>query len=168
MGAAGLAGFLGTSSASAAAKSQPAAYETVSKSFGALGDGTTDDTAAFQHALDSAHGAGGGIVYAPPGRYLFQRSYSSIPQGVTLRGSYGCVPSHTGFRDRAQPKPGDDGTALFATAGKDKEEGKPFLTLNTNSSVSRLNHLLSRTGYRCGADSLSLDHRHARQKPCCI
>src|ERR1700683_4093352 len=105
IGAAGLAGFLGTPSASAApsSKAQPAAYETSVKSFGARGDGAADETAAFQRALDSAHSAGGGTVYAPPGRYLF-RGVLSVPQGVTLRGSYTCVPSHTGFRDRAQPK----------------------------------------------------------------
>jgi hypothetical protein len=139
MGAAGVAGFLGAAPASAArpGKTEPAAYETNVKNFGARGDGASDETTAFQRALDSAHTAGGGIVYAPPGRYLF-RGVLSVPDGVTLRGSYSCVPSHTGFRDRTQPKPGDDGTALLATAGRNKEDGEPFITLNTNSSVAGL------------------------------
>lgn len=38
--------------------------------YGATGDGTTDDTAAIQAALDAAHAAGGGIVYFPPGTYI--------------------------------------------------------------------------------------------------
>ena len=38
-----------------------------SKHFGALGDGTTDDTAAFQRALQKA---GGKTVLIPPGRYV--------------------------------------------------------------------------------------------------
>jgi Pectate lyase superfamily protein len=80
-------------------------------SFGARGDGSTDDTAAFQRALDSVHKAGGGTVYAPPGRYLF-RDTLDVPDGVSLRGSYLCVPSHTGIRDKGQIKPGEDGTAL--------------------------------------------------------
>ena len=107
---------------------------------GAAGDGAADDTAGFQRALDAAFKARGGTVYAPSGRYLF-RGTLAIPEGVTLRGSYHCVPSHTGLRDQRpplQPKPGEDGTALFVTAGKGEEEGKPFLTLNTNSTVAGL------------------------------
>jgi len=105
------------------------------KSYGATGDAQTDDTAAFQRALDAA--AQGGTVYAPPGRCLF-RGTLNVPVGVTLRGSFACVPSHTGVRDHGQPKPGEDGTALFVAAGRGNEDGTPFLTLNTNSSVCGL------------------------------
>jgi hypothetical protein len=107
------------------------------RSHGARGDGATDDTASFQKALDAAHRAGGGTVYAPPGQYLF-RGTLSIPQGVTLRGSFSCVPSHNGIKDKGQPRPGEDGTALLVTAGRGSEDGTPFLTLNTNSSVCGL------------------------------
>jgi hypothetical protein len=105
--------------------------------FGARDDGNTDNTVAFQRALDAARKAGGGTVYAPPGRYLF-RGTLDVPEGVSLRGSYLCVPSHTGIRDKGQVKPGEDGTALFVTSGRGKEDGRPFLTLNSNSSVSGL------------------------------
>jgi len=107
------------------------------KSFAAVGDALSDDTAAFQRALDAAHKSGGGTVYAPPGRYLLKGALN-IPNGVSLRGSFSCVPSHNGIRDRGQPKPGDDGSALFVTAGQGHEDGQPLLTLNTNSSVSGL------------------------------
>ena len=110
------------------------------RSYGATGDGMADDTAAFQKALDAAAKARGGTVFAPSGRYLF-RGTLTVPNGVTLRGSYTCVPSHTGIRDQrppVQPKPGDDGTALLPTGGKGEEDGKPFLTLNTNSTVAGL------------------------------
>jgi hypothetical protein len=107
------------------------------KSFGAAGDAISDDTAAFQRALDAVYKSRGGTVYTPPGRYLLKGALT-IPDGVSLRGSFGCVPSHNGIRDHGQPKPGDDGSALFVTAGQGHEDGQPLLTLNTNSSVSGL------------------------------
>jgi Pectate lyase superfamily protein len=137
--AAGLAGFLGTPQMQGAQikQEQSAPFATNVRDFGARGNGAEDETAAFRRALDSAHRAGGGMVYAPPGRYLF-RDALNIPDGVTLRGSFGCVPSHTGMRDNGQPNPGDDGTVLLVTAGRDNEDGEPFITLNTNSSLAGL------------------------------
>jgi len=40
------------------------------RDFGAVGDGTTKDTAAFQKALDTCAVNGGGEVFAPAGKYL--------------------------------------------------------------------------------------------------
>ena len=37
------------------------------RSFGATGDGKTLDTASFNAAIEACHGAGGGVVYVPPG-----------------------------------------------------------------------------------------------------
>jgi Pectate lyase superfamily protein len=137
--AAGMATFLEAPRVAAAdaKEKNPAASATDVKNYGARGDGLTDDTGPFQRALDDAYKAGGGTVYAPPGRYLF-RGPLTLPVGVTLRGSFSCVPSHNGIRDKGQPKPGDDGTALFVATGQGSEDGKPFLTLNTNSSVCGL------------------------------
>jgi Pectate lyase superfamily protein len=135
--AAGMAAFMEAPGAIAEAKESPAVHAINVRSYGARGDASTDDTAAFQHALDDADKAGGGTVYAPPGRYLF-RGTLTLPVGVTLRGSFSCVPSHAGIRDKGQPRPGDDGTALFVDAGRGSEDGKPFLTLSTNSSVCGL------------------------------
>lgn len=42
------------------------------KDFGATGDGTTDDTAAIQAAIDSL--TSGGVVYFPPGTYRIART----------------------------------------------------------------------------------------------
>src|SRR5260370_28294468 len=85
----GMSGIAQTSES----KSSPALIPEVKSvvSFGARGDGSMDDTAAFQRALDSAYKAAGGTVYAPPGRYLF-RGTLDVPEGVSLRGSYLCVP----------------------------------------------------------------------------
>ncbi len=104
------------------------------KDFGAKGDGKTDDTAAFQRALDEAGKAGGGTVYAPRGNYLFKGNLN-VPNGVTLKGVWESVPAHNGIRDAGLPKPTDDGTTFLVTAGAGKEEGPAFITLNTNSTL---------------------------------
>lgn len=56
------------------------------KDFGATGDGSTDDTAAIQAAIDVAVAGGGGIVLFPPGFYK-TTSALTITKGVVLQGS---------------------------------------------------------------------------------
>lgn len=104
------------------------------RDFGAKGDGKSDDTAAFQRALDEAGKAGGGVVFAPRGNYLF-KGHLVIPNGVTLKGVWESVPAHNGIRDAGLPKPTDDGTTFLITEGAGSEEGAPFITLNTNSTL---------------------------------
>jgi len=48
-------------------------------SFGAIGDGTTDNLTAFQAALNQIHTNGGGTLIIPPGNYLFKKPSSSQP-----------------------------------------------------------------------------------------
>lgn len=110
----------------------PSAYDV--RTYGAKGDGTTDDTAAFQRALDAAGQAGGGVVTAGRGNYLFA-GHLNVPQGVTLKGLWESVPAHNGVRDPGMPKPTDDGTTLLVTAGAGAEAGPPFITLQTNSTL---------------------------------
>jgi len=107
------------------------------RSFGAAGDAGTDNTGAFQRALDTVAQAGGGTLYAPPGRYRFKGTLN-VSDGVTLGGSYTSVPPHARVRDQGEAKPEEDGTALFVIAGRGKEDGVPFLALNTNSAVAGL------------------------------
>lgn len=60
------------------------------KLYGAVGDGVTDDTAAFGAAIASlpayAAGVGGGTVFCPPGTYLIS-SAISLSSGVRLAGA---------------------------------------------------------------------------------
>jgi len=42
----------------------------IATDFGLTGNGTTDDTAAFQALIDTLAAAGGGTIYFPPGDYL--------------------------------------------------------------------------------------------------
>ncbi len=104
------------------------------RDYGAKGDGETDATAAFQAALDAAGEVGGGIVRAPRGNYLFQGQLN-VPKAVTLRGVWESIPAHNGIRDRGLPKPTDDGTTLLVTADAGNEDGTPFITLDTNSTL---------------------------------
>jgi len=45
------------------------------------------------------------------------------------------VPAHNGIRNRGLPKPTDDGTTFLVTENAGTEEGPPFITLNTNSTL---------------------------------
>lgn len=102
--------------------------------FGAVPDGQSDNTAAFQRALDVAGQRGGGVVYAPRGNYRFAGSLR-VPPAVTLRGIWESVPAHNGIRDRGLPKPTDDGTTFLVTGGAGSETGPAFITLNHNSTL---------------------------------
>jgi len=104
------------------------------RDFGAAADGRTDDTSAFQKAMDAAAKAGGGVVYAPRGNYLFA-GHLSVPSGVTLKGIWESVPAHNGIRDAGLPKPTDDGTTFLITANAGSEDGPAFITLNHNSTL---------------------------------
>lgn len=49
-------------------------YVVTDPTYGAVGNGTTDDTAAIQAAIAAANTAGGGTVYFPPGTYVVSAS----------------------------------------------------------------------------------------------
>lgn len=55
------------------------------KSYGATGDGVTDDTAAIQSAITAAEGIGG-VVYFPKGVYLITDRLATNVAGVSFRG----------------------------------------------------------------------------------
>jgi len=117
----GLAGWAGGLASANAAGHPPAASLNV-HDFGARGDGKSDNTAAFQKALDAAHAQGGGTVFAPAGQYLF-KGHLTIPEFTTLRGIFAAPPAFV----RTQ------GTVLLPTEGRGNADGPPFLTLTGNT-----------------------------------
>lgn len=110
----------------------PTAFWNV-RDFGAKGDGSADDTAAFQEAMNAASKAGGGVVIVPAGRYAI-KGHLSVPPAVTLQGTWQAPPSHTGIRDARGLKP-EYGTVLLAYEGAGKEDGTPFISLTDNSTL---------------------------------
>ena len=99
---------------------------------GALGDGVKDNTAVFQKALDAAGQAGGGIVEVPAGRFRINGTLS-VPQGVTLQGTYRVPPTRSNMTEKP------DGTILQAFAGRGSAEGTPFIRLaGKNAAIAGL------------------------------
>lgn len=96
--------------------------------YGAKGDGSTDDTRAFQEALADAGSQGGGVVYVPSGMYRLT-SELVVPTGVTLRGDW-ANPEAQGGKVL--------GTVLAVYAGKGQETGTSFIKLQPSSGVTNL------------------------------
>lgn len=95
------------------------------KDYGAKADGSTDDTAALQAALNAAGGAGGGTVYAPAGIYRLNGSLS-VPAGVELRGSFEAA--HYGNST-------NKGTQFYVYGNKDNASAAPLITLAANAGA---------------------------------
>ena len=107
-------------------KQQPnrlAFYLATAEPFNAKGDGTTDNTAAIQNALDKASQEGGGIVYLPPGKYKVLGNLV-VPSGVELKGSLD-----------VRTAPTMPGTTLEVYAGRGDATADPFLKLSENSGL---------------------------------
>jgi hypothetical protein len=116
-----LAGALG---GTAAAPTVPGltrlAYDV--KAYGALGDGTTDDTAAINSAIAAALAAPGGRVWFPSGIYATSSSIE-IPENVTIEGVHGdTIPYATSPTSPCviRPLSSHTGTAILRLRGKDE------------------------------------------------
>ncbi len=104
------------------------------RDYGATPGGEVDCTAAFQQALDAARAAGGGVAFAPAGRYRFDGCLI-IPKDVTLRGVAAYAPAHAGIRDNTAEKP-VSGTVLEPCAGAGDSDGQAFIYLDNNSTLA--------------------------------
>lgn len=92
------------------------------RSFGAVGDGATDDSAAIQAAIDAAEAASGGVVEVPPGYYRIESGLTIESDGVILRGS---------------GPGGENLTSKAAVLAPGALMTEPMLTIGTTSGVTR-------------------------------
>ena len=97
--------------------------------FGAIGNGTMDDTAAFEAALAYASSLGGGTVYVPEGRYALTRPID-MPDSVALVGEIDL----TALNATGQVR----GSILQCYAGKGDANGQAMFTLNNYSTLQSL------------------------------
>jgi len=81
----------------ASATTPPDSYDVTA--YGATGDGTTDDTAAIQSAINAAHTAGGGRVYFPVGTYIVTPATHSGTSYVYALLTYGNIELAGAVRD---------------------------------------------------------------------
>lgn len=110
--------------------------------YGAVADGSKDNTGAFQAALNAAAAAGGGTVFVPapdvdrnptsPLKYYSFDGFITVPANVTLRGPY------QGPMDFVNDKWAGSrswtltplwGAILGIRGGASEENGTPFVTL---------------------------------------
>lgn len=111
-----------------------AAFATVARASAAVG---TDNTAAFQAALNAQSRVGGGMVDVPAGTYLIFGTLA-VPMFVRLHGAtmlpshlWGALPGHQFPGDG----PLDGGTTLGMVEGFGHADAPPFLTVSTNAVV---------------------------------
>jgi hypothetical protein len=100
--------------------------------YGAVGDGITDDSGAFQAAMNAVYnsgGFGGGVVYVPAGNYAFYTNIV-IPTGVTLHGDWADWTTGTG---------GLVGTTFKVYFGAGETTNAPFITLDSSTALRDVN-----------------------------
>ncbi len=100
--------------------------------YGAIGDGITDDSGAFQAAMNAVYnsgGFGGGVVFVPAGTYAFHNNIT-IPTGVTLHGDW---------KDWTKSGGGLVGTTFKVYQGAGQTNGTPFITLSGSTALRDMN-----------------------------
>jgi fibronectin type 3 domain-containing protein len=105
---------------------------TTPQEYGAKGDGITDDSAAFQAAMNAVYnagGSGGGVVFVPAANYAFYMNLT-IPVGVTLHGDW---------KDWTRGSGGMVGTTFKVYYGAGQTTNTPFISLNSSTALKGVN-----------------------------
>lgn len=112
------------------------------KDYGAIANGSTNNTEIFQKALDDAYNAGGGKVHVPAGNYKIH-SHLRIPPNTTLEGEWEAPPAPSRLSPEMKNISPDvdmekrplTGTVLLAVEGQGSEGGLSFITMERNSTL---------------------------------
>src|SRR5260370_34626644 len=94
--------------------------------FGIKADGTSDDTASIQKALDEAAKTGVTVIL-PPARYLVKGSLK-IPPGAGLEGIHGAPVGQGPLT----------GTVILTTGGRDNEDAPALIEMGSGTIVRGL------------------------------
>ena len=115
---------------------QAASVKAITAGRGAYG---TDDTAAFQNALDAQFAARGGAVNVPSGAYLLLGTLN-VPRFVRLHGDLMLPASLSALPGNQGPEvsPMVGGTTLGMVEGFGNADAPAFITVHTNSIVEGL------------------------------
>lgn len=107
--------------------------------YGAIADGKTDNTAAFQQALSDAYKAGGGTVRVPAGTYLIS-SHLDVSYNTALVGEWEAPPAPTKLNSENVNASEAllAGTVLLAVEGAGDENGAPFIQMQRNATLKGL------------------------------
>lgn len=92
------------------------------KDFGAVGDGSTDDTVAIQAAIDSVEAQGGGTVHFPEGTYIVSDTLTIDNNGVFLLGDAHPVVEQL-YQTTVEPK----GSVIKLADGAFNTSSKPIV-----------------------------------------
>jgi hypothetical protein len=92
--------------------------------YSATGNGTTDDTAAIQAALNDVGAAGGGVVFLPTGNYMIA-SHLTVPAHTSLTGVFRAPTAYSQ----------NNGTTLLAVESPGVDTATAFITLTGPNSV---------------------------------
>src|SRR6202158_5668297 len=115
------------------------------RTFGAQGDGLSDDTVAVQKAIDGAYARKGNVVFFPSGSYIV--SQIKLRLGISLIGS-GITPPPHGFGTILQQKPGTD---LDLVVSDQPPRGYHHWSVISNMSLAGANRTELSSGIRFGA-----------------
>src|SRR5882724_852793 len=106
--------------------------KTTPQDYGAVGDGITDDSAAFQAAINAVYnsgGPGGGVVYVPLGNYAFYTNITLL-SGVTLHGDW---------TDWTKGTNGLVGTTFKVYYGVGQTNATPFISMGSSTALRDVN-----------------------------